>query len=66
MKKTFHVLENETVSECLERMAKEGYTPVRRIEKPVFIEVSKNGKREHQPAYQKILFEGVKKSKGEH
>lgn len=56
----------ETVDECLERMSKEGYTPIRRIEEPVFIEVKKSGKKERQPAYQKIIFEGVKLPKDEH
>ncbi|TDM00715.1 NETI motif-containing protein [Macrococcus carouselicus] len=34
----FEVAENETIAECLERMKKEGFTPVRRMEKPIFHE----------------------------
>lgn len=53
-KKKFKVEETENLSECLERMRTEGYSPVRRMEQPVFIE--KNGERivDHQ----EIIFEG--------
>ena len=34
----FKVNENETISDCIGRMRKEGYMPVRRIEKPVYFE----------------------------
>ena len=34
----FKVNENETISDCITRMRKEGYMPVRRIEKPVYFE----------------------------
>lgn len=34
----FKVNENETISDCIARMRKEGYMPVRRIEKPVYFE----------------------------
>ncbi|GGB10688.1 NETI motif-containing protein [Macrococcus hajekii] len=34
----FEVAENETIAECLERMRKEGFTPVKRMEKPIFHE----------------------------
>ncbi|MFD1708238.1 NETI motif-containing protein [Siminovitchia sediminis] len=60
-KKKFTVKENENIQDCLARMEQEGYTPVRRIEKPVFMEEKKKGKIEYKPISQKIIFEGVKK-----
>ncbi len=65
-KKRFAVEENETICECLARMEREGYRPVRRIEKPVFIEEKKKGKIEYKPVSQKIIFEGIKLPKSEH
>ncbi|WP_207369102.1 NETI motif-containing protein [Heyndrickxia coagulans] len=62
MKKQFEVLENETIADCLARMEKEGFRPVRRIEKPVFWEVKKNDRKEYEPATRKIVFEGRKSS----
>lgn len=59
-KKQFEVLENETIADCLERMDREGYRPVRRLEKPLFQEVKKNGKAEYLPIAQRIIFEGEK------
>jgi hypothetical protein len=41
-------------------MKKEGYTPVRRFEKPVFTEKVVNGKKEYIPTERKITFEGKK------
>lgn len=52
-KKIYEVGEKETISECLERMIKEGFTPVRRIEKPIFKEEG----NEIVPAGRKIIFE---------
>ncbi len=57
-KKKFFVEDGETISECLDRMAKEGYSPTRRMEEPVFHEVSKGGKLEKVVKEQKIVFEG--------
>ncbi|RLQ90660.1 NETI motif-containing protein [Falsibacillus albus] len=57
-KKLFEVQDNESISDCLDRMQNEGYQPVRRMEKPVFKEVKQNGKVEYVPAGQKIVFEG--------
>lgn len=62
LKKKFTVEENETISECLERMKREGYRPVRRIEKPVFMEEKKKGTIEYKPISQKVIFEGIKKT----
>lgn len=61
-RKKFYVEENETVHECLVRMEQEGYRPVRRLEKPVFIEEKKNGITEYKPILQKVIFEGEKLS----
>ncbi|WP_088011554.1 NETI motif-containing protein [Gottfriedia acidiceleris] len=57
-KKKFEVFENETINECLERMQKEGYTPVKRMEVPIFSEQMINGKVEIEPTGRKIVFEG--------
>lgn len=42
-KAMYEVGENETIADCLDRMKKDGYMPVRRIEKPIFEETVKNG-----------------------
>ena len=57
-KKKFFVEDGETISDCLQRMATEGYTPIRRSEEPIFEEVKKNGIIEQQVKKQKIVFEG--------
>ncbi|KQL32804.1 hypothetical protein AN960_22795 [Bacillus sp. FJAT-25509] len=57
-KKKFEVFENETINECLERMEREGYTPVKRMEVPIFSEQMVNGKVEIEPTGRKIVFEG--------
>ncbi|WP_026691246.1 NETI motif-containing protein [Alteribacter aurantiacus] len=62
-KEKFHVEENETIGDCLDRMAKAGYTPVRRMEEPVLKEVRKNGKIEVEVSHQRIVFEGKLTSK---
>jgi len=59
-KKQFEVQETESIENCLNRMEKEGYRPIRRIEKPIFKEVSRNGKVDYEPAGRKIIFEGRK------
>jgi len=41
-------------------MDQEGYRPIRRIEKPIFKEVSHNGQVDYEPAGRKIIFEGRK------
>lgn len=58
-KVTFQVQENETIGECLERMKKEGYTPIRRIEKPVFQEVLKGNETNYEPVGRQIIFEAI-------
>lgn len=57
-KKKFVVGAGETLSDCLDRMAKEGYTPVRRMEEPVFHEVKRNGRMEPEVKEQRIVFDG--------
>lgn len=55
-KKKFEVMENESLSDCLDRMDEEGYMPVRRTEEPVFIE--RKGAKEPELYGRKIVFEG--------
>ncbi|WP_210367238.1 NETI motif-containing protein [Bacillus sp. REN3] len=56
-KKLYEVGENETIDAILDRMKNEGYMPVRRMEKPVFKEIEKDGKLEYEPAGRRIVFE---------
>lgn len=60
-KKKFEVLEHETIDACLNRMEREGYMPIRRMETPVFQQKSKRGKPEYLK--QRIIFEGIKREK---
>ncbi|WP_100406189.1 NETI motif-containing protein [Bacillus solitudinis] len=55
----FTVEDNETIADCLKRIEKEGYQPVRRMEEPVFQEKKVGGKMEYIPIKQKITFEGI-------
>ena len=59
-KKKFEVEEYETINDCLERMKKEGYVPVRRIEKPKFKEVKQNGESVYEPVGRQIIFDAKK------
>ncbi|PYZ96548.1 hypothetical protein CR205_12610 [Alteribacter lacisalsi] len=59
-KAKFTVEDGETVDQCLQRMTAAGYTPVRRMEEPVLMEVNRNGKMEVEVSHQKIVFEGKK------
>ncbi|TMW71096.1 NETI motif-containing protein [Alteribacter natronophilus] len=59
-KAKFTVEEGETVAGCLQRMNAAGYTPVRRMEEPVLMEVERGGKNEVEVSHQKIVFEGKK------
>ncbi|MGM0828475.1 MAG: NETI motif-containing protein [Bacillota bacterium] len=56
----FEVQENETITDCLDRMKEMGYMPVRRMEKPVFEERKDGTKTEYVPIKQTIVFEGKK------
>ncbi|MCA0984384.1 NETI motif-containing protein [Halobacillus yeomjeoni] len=59
-KKRFEVQENETIDQCLDRMKKEGYMPIRRAEEPVFREEVKNGEKVMKPVGKTIVFHAVK------
>ncbi|MCA0970602.1 NETI motif-containing protein [Halobacillus litoralis] len=59
-KKRFEVQENETIGDCLDRMKKEGYTPIRRAEEPIFREETKGGEKVMEPIGRKIVFQAVK------
>ena len=56
-KLTFEVQDHETISQCLERIQKEGYTPIRRTEKPIFQEKMDNDQVLYEPAGRQIVFE---------
>lgn len=56
---------DETIDQCLERIRQAGYSPVRRIEKPIFKEVIENGEKKLIPDRQRIIFEAIL-NKGEH
>ena len=56
-KMSFEVQENETIDQCLERIKKAGYIPVRRTEKPIFKEVKTGSKVEYEPAGRQIVLE---------
>jgi hypothetical protein len=56
-KMTFEVQEHESISDCLERMKKQGYSPIRRIEKPIFQEVLNDGQAAYEPIGRQIIFE---------
>lgn len=58
-KMQFEVQENETIDACLERIRKQGYTPIRRTEKPIFQEVTSGNETSYEPAGRKIVFDAV-------
>ncbi|WP_394235692.1 NETI motif-containing protein [Niallia oryzisoli] len=60
-KVTYEVQENETVSDCLDRIQKDGYTPVRRTEVPIFQEKTGGKDVSYEPVGRQIIFE-VKKA----
>ena len=55
-KQQFSVGTEESIADCLDHMKKEGYRPVRRMEKPVFKE---NGSKTPVISHQQIIFEGI-------
>lgn len=57
-KKKYRVSDFDSIDVCLDQMAKDGYRPIRRMEKPVF-EEKKNGER--VPISQEIIFEAIEK-----
>lgn len=56
----FEVQENETIDDCLDRMKKQGYMPVRRMEEPIFREEIRNGEKVMEPVGKTIVFQAVK------
>lgn len=56
-KKVFQVEETETIDQCLDRIKAAGYQPIRRMEEPIFQEVTKDGKKTYEPVGKKIVFE---------
>ena len=60
-KKKYRVIDFDSIDVCLDQMAKDGYRPIRRMEKPVF-EEKKNGER--VPISQEIIFEAIEKYRG--
>lgn len=59
---TFEVQENETIEECLDRIKEAGYTPIKRVEKPIFQEVGKGSSVTYEPIGRQIIFEVKKQS----
>ncbi|AZU60202.1 NETI motif-containing protein [Neobacillus mesonae] len=57
-KKKFEVGEQESIEECLNRMKQAGYTPIKRMEKPIFQEVKNGNETIYEPIGRKIVFEG--------
>ncbi len=55
----FEVLENETIDECVNRIKKQGYSPIRRIERPIFQETEKDGQKTYEPVGREIIFEAI-------
>lgn len=53
----FEVQENETIDQCLDRIAKAGYVPIRRTEKPIFKEVGQGAGVSYEPVGRQIVFE---------
>ncbi|WP_026564728.1 NETI motif-containing protein [Bacillus sp. UNC41MFS5] len=58
-KMQFEVQSNESIEDCLNRMKKLGYTPVRRTEKPIFQEIKKGNETIYEPIARQIIFEGT-------
>ena len=58
-KMQFEVQANESIEDCLNRMKKLGYTPVRRTEKPIFQEIKKGSETIYEPIARQIIFEGL-------
>jgi hypothetical protein len=58
-KMQFEVQDNESIDDCLERMKKLGYVPIRRTEKPIFQEVVNGKETSYEPVGRQIVFEAV-------
>ena len=55
----FEVQDKESIDDCLERMKKLGYVPIRRTEKPIFQEVVNGKEISYEPVGRQIVFEAV-------
>ncbi|GEL76683.1 NETI motif-containing protein [Tenuibacillus multivorans] len=55
-KKRYRVSDFSSVNECVDQIKKDGYMPVKRIEKPVFKE---QNNQDPEPVRQEIIFEAV-------
>lgn len=60
-KEKYQVQENETIEQCLIRIDKDGYKPIRRTEEPIFKETTQNGKTTLEVEKQQIIFQAVPK-----
>lgn len=58
-KKKYRVSDFDSIDACLIQIDKDGYRPVRRMEKPVFQQKDKN--KQPVPLRQDIVFEAVPK-----
>ncbi|MDL4842011.1 NETI motif-containing protein [Aquibacillus rhizosphaerae] len=56
-KKKFELLPNETIDQCIDRIKREGFVPVRRVEEPVFQEVKHDGQITYEPVGRKVVFD---------
>ena len=56
-KRIYEVQDHETINQCLERIYKDGYTPIRRTEKPIFQEKMDSDQTIYEPAGRQIVFE---------
>ncbi|MFJ5623229.1 NETI motif-containing protein [Peribacillus loiseleuriae] len=60
-KEVFEVEEGESIDACLERIKAAGYTPIKRVEKPIFAEEKEKGETVYKPVSRKIVFEALLK-----
>ena len=58
-KKRFELQPNETIDQCIERINKEGYTPIRRVEEPIFQEIEENGEKVYQAVSRTVIFDAI-------
>ncbi|MDC3414206.1 NETI motif-containing protein [Aquibacillus sp. 3ASR75-11] len=59
-KKRFVLQANETIDQCLDRIEKEGYRPVRKMEEPIFKEIDENGEKTVTPIGKSIIFDTIR------
>ena len=56
-KLTYEVQEHESINQCLDRIQKDGYFPIKRIEKPIFQEKVDQDQIGYEPVGRQIVFE---------